>query len=121
MSEVTDYLLARINERELYSPNANTRELCAWLRRIVEMHASWPILVEGPLEVEKVDPHGRVIDDPLALVNHYTYRASRQIAWATEQEYIRKFGKQPPTAPLIKDMLKEHAWRSDFKQEWLEN
>ena len=73
-------------------------------------HKNWPVLVEGPAKFET---------DPIeGDVNHMSIRMTQQYVWTTQQEYIKHFGTQPPTAPLIRkwaQMWKDHP---EFKPEW---
>lgn len=82
---------------------------CEAKRRIVELHQSWPVLVESEPVFESADPA-----DP----NSMTYRMSKQIAWATEQEYRAKFGVEPPTAPMLRTLASVYADHPDFQEGW---
>ena len=125
MSDLVDFLLARIAEDEADARMANgappprhwsapTRVLaeCEAKRRIVELHRDWPVLVERPTEFEPsfgADP---------PFVDQVTYRASKQIAWMTEQEYRNRFGDEPPTAPMLAAMAVVYADHPDYREEW---
>jgi hypothetical protein len=62
------------------------------LRRVVALHDQWPVLAETPPVLETHDDV-----DPGQL----TLRMSRQIAWLTEREYVKRFGAEAPTAPMV--------------------
>lgn len=79
-------------------------------RRIVELHESWPVLVEQPPTFDPVDT-----SDP----STFAVRASQQIAWTTQQEYRRIFGGEPPTAPMLRELAAVYADHPDCRREWL--
>jgi hypothetical protein len=82
---------------------------CEAKRRIVELHKSWPVLVETQPEFAAADPA-----DPSSVV----YRMSQQIAWTTEQHYRERFGEEPPTAPTLRALAQPYADHPDFRSEW---
>jgi len=128
---ITEFLLARIAEDEAryealgYPDDAfwvggaladTVRELaqrlveeCAAKRRIVELHESWPVLVETPGEIDLA-----MADDPSQIA----YRASRRLAWLTEREYRNRFGEEPPTAPIVAALASVYADHPDYREEW---
>ncbi|HET7326983.1 MAG TPA: hypothetical protein VFJ14_06805 [Nocardioidaceae bacterium] len=71
------------------------REVAA-ARRVLdavrEVHDAWPVLVEHPPEFE-----GGIVGDPESV----TLRMSQRLAWVTQQEYRKRFGIEPPTAPAL--------------------
>jgi len=82
---------------------------CAAKRAIIKQHEEWPVLVERePSELESV----------AAGLESITYRMTREIAWLTEREYIKRFGTQPPTAPMICTLAAVYADHPDYQQEW---
>lgn len=82
---------------------------CEAKRRIVELHQSWPVLVESPPVFEAT---GRDSD-----VNSMTFRASQQIQWLTQDEYRKRFGSEPPTAPMLAAMAAVYADHPDYREE----
>jgi len=82
---------------------------CAAKRAIIAFHRSWPVLVETPPEMEAVDG-----TDPSA----FAYRMTQRIMWATEDEYRKRFGTEPPTAPMLRALAAVYADHPDYRQEW---
>ena len=83
---------------------------CKSYRRIVELHESWPVLIERGSTLEEIaDP------DP----GRIAFRMSRQIAFATQQEYVARFGTEPPTAPMVAALAQIWADHPDFDPAWL--
>ena len=130
---ITEFLLARIAEDEAYArdipgrsafvptpadeeiatayPGSYDRMLaeCAAKRRIIEIHKSWPVLVERPpLIVEEVT-------DPIMGA---ALSVRQEIEWMTETRYREQFGSEPPTTPMLKAMASVYAGHPDFREEW---
>ena len=82
---------------------------CAAKQAIIKQHEDWPVLVERePSEIESV-AHG---------LDSITYRMSREIAWLTTKEYVKRFGVEPPTAPMIRALAAVYADHEDYRTEW---
>ncbi|WP_310962133.1 DUF6221 family protein [Nocardioides terrisoli] len=104
----TDLLAGGTGIRELIDP-ARVMADCEAKRRIVELHKNWPVLIDQPVKLEPI-----VSSDP----TQFAFRASQQIAWATEQEYRAKFGDEPPTAPMLAALAAVYADHPDYREEW---
>lgn len=130
---LTDFLLARIAEDEdaanharwamqgewfttadnkvdeFVRHNSPARVLaeCESKRRIVELHQSWPVLVETPPELTQADN-----------ATDMTMRLTRRIAWLTQEEYRKRFGAEPPTAPMLRALALPYADHPDYLEEW---
>lgn len=98
---------------EMVRPEEGVRELLNNQRAIIEWHKNWPILVETP---PKFEPN--FSDDYAANINQYTMHMSQEIAWLTQEEYVKRFGRQPPTAPLLKQMAQAYSDHPDFDESW---
>ena len=83
---------------------------CEAKRRVVELHKAWPVLVETP-------PTFATTSEGLG-VNSVTFRASQQIQWLTQEEYRKRFGSEPPTAPMLAAMATVYADHPDYREEW---
>jgi hypothetical protein len=79
---------------------------------IVQFHQSWPVLVESPPELSTV------VHDFDAQFNNVTYQMQQRIQWLTQEEYRRKFGSEPPTAPFLRAMAQQFRGHPDFDPEW---
>lgn len=77
-------------------------------RRIVELHQSWPVLVQRPPEIA-VDPND---------LDSLTLRMSQQMAWLTQQAYRDRFGDEPPTAPILRELASVYVDHPDYQEEW---
>lgn len=101
---------ARTVEHIAYHDPASVLAECEAKRRIVELHESWPVLVERQPTFETIEG-----DDPTRLA----FRATREIAWLTEQEYRTRFGDEPPTAPMIRVLAAIWADHADYDPAWV--
>jgi hypothetical protein len=81
---------------------------CAAMRKIVELHASWPVLVQTQPDFTED------ASDPTSM----TFRMTQQIAWTTQQEYRDRFGEEPPTAPMIRALASIWSDHPDWREEW---
>lgn len=82
---------------------------CEAMRQIVELHKSWPVLMERPPTFEPVDS---------ATPDTFAMRASQQIAWTTEQQYRESFGSEPPTAPMTRALAAIWSDHEDYDEAW---
>lgn len=83
---------------------------CAAKRAIIRQHGSWPVLVSQ--EREPIMGYGTFESDSVTL------RMSREIAWLTEREYVKRFGVEPPTAPMIRTLAAVYSDHPDYQLEW---
>lgn len=113
---IEDFILARLSDAEQQLAKENI-SVDAWItisriianqRAAVEWHKSWPVLLE-------TKPKFDVMADDFENVR---YRMSQQITWVTEEEYRKKFGSEPPTAPLLKDMAAVWQTHPDWREDW---
>jgi hypothetical protein len=84
---------------------------CAAKRAIVEWHKAWPVLLSSPAKVEDVEARR---GDPTAFV----MRAVQQVEWTTQQEYVARFGTEPPTAPMLRHLAAVYSDHLDYRPEW---
>lgn len=110
MSEKTieEFLTERIDEIERAYPASISQDLIAHCRDIIEWHKNWPILVETKPTVT-FDQND---------VDELIYQMTQQITWLTQEEYRKKFGSEPPTAPLLRKMAARYSWHEDYNEDW---
>lgn len=82
---------------------------CDALRRIVQWHDNWPVMVETRPTFEWKTWNG---DDVVAKV-------TQQMNWLTQAEYIKRFGTEPPTAPILAMIAGMWSSHPDFDQDWV--
>lgn len=114
---IEEFLKARVNGlmyyRDLYVPNGalwdDIGKLVSSVLDMIEFHKDWPVMVttEPTYELDKSDP------------SSLTYKIVQQMTWTTNQEYIARFGTEPPTAPILLQMAQRWSTHPDFKKEWL--
>jgi hypothetical protein len=77
-------------------------------RAILDLHESWPVLVETQPEFTTT------ADDSGSMA----IRMSKRVAWLTEQEYRARFGDEPPTSPIVLALAQPYAGREGWREEW---
>lgn len=78
---------------------------CEAKLRILDLHESWPVLVETMPEVH-------------FNVETFAARATQQLAWFTMQEYRKRFGDESPTSAILRAMALPYAEHEDYREEW---
>jgi hypothetical protein len=77
-------------------------------RRILELHESWPVLVEQPPVMKFAEG-----------VENLAVSMSQQMAWLTTKEYRARFGDEPPTSAILRALALSYAGHPDYrKEEW---
>lgn len=92
---------------------AHEREcVLAWAEmvlEIVEWHKNWPVLVESKPKLTMFDDFD---------IYNIKYSMSNQIAWTTQDLYIKTFGTQPPTAPIMAIIARQWKNHPDYNEDW---
>lgn len=118
-----DFLLARIKECENYIYDTFVEEHLALRsrllgmleaqRKLVEWHASFPVLVQGKPEIKHAIS-GSDID-----YNAFSLQFSKQIDLWTRDQYKRITGTWPPALKLMQNWVKQYEKHPQFDKEWL--
>lgn len=113
MTEIEEFIEDRCHDIERY---AQQFEHDPWefryieiYRQILKWHQNWPILVETPTEFNEVST------EPDRII----FQMQKKFAWATTNEYIRAYGTDPPTAPILKIIANQWSEHPAFNQSWL--
>jgi hypothetical protein len=120
--DIREFIEARIAERETLTMIRSewwAREIGLTneaLRDILDLHNNWVIALEGPIKIEPPMAVSELKDMAYPDAIHFT--ASREIGFVTEQQYRVRFGKEPPTAPMIRTIAKIWRHHPDYQQEW---
>jgi hypothetical protein len=83
--------------------------VCSTLE-ILDLHKKWPILV-------KQTPEPAVVYDQLSA-DQIIATMVHKINWLTQEEYLDRFGTEPPTDPILDSIAR--IWRSheDYDPAW---
>ena len=113
--KVEEFLNARVDDIERIVEGSNIlkpiAELLDGVRRMIELHTEWPVMLATPAEFEaKYDP-----DKP----DEMRYALMQKMEWVTRDGYFEKFGKEAPTAPFIRNWLEKYKDHPDFNPNWL--
>lgn len=108
------FLRARVSEveregRRLEKINYVVSPFIKAVRDMLDMYEKWPVYVETP----------PTYDDTVGY-DSITIRITHQMEWLTRQEYLSRFGSDPPMAPAVKKMLEYYQTHPNFQKEWLE-
>lgn len=80
---------------------------CEAKRAIIALHDEWPVLIESEPEYE-----------PGLHDTSMTYRMTKAVDLATRREYVRRFGAEPMTTPMLRAMASVYADHPDYAEEW---
>lgn len=78
-------------------------------RAIVALHEDWPVLIEAP-PVFGIDPALGVDDIAFTMI--------QRMKWTTQREFIKTFGTEPPTAPMIMALVSIYIDHEDYDPSW---
>lgn len=111
---IEEFLLARLKEVETLGKSISSwydrapiQTLCDNQRAIIEWHKNWPVLAETPPVFSQELDGDRV-----------HFKMAQKVAWLTQEEYRKRFGSEPPTAPLLAKMATAYKDHPDFNPEW---
>lgn len=90
---------------------AYIRELHQSIRTILEMQKQWPVLVETPPKFE-ANP------DTSTYLRDMAFQVTKQMDFLVYQEYVNRFGEQPPTMPMLRQIASIWGTHPDFQKEW---
>lgn len=112
---ITQFLYDRAHEITRKVENSvledeNTK-LAEMIYIIVGWHESWPVLVETEPKFETFQP-----GDGLDQVG---MRMTLMFDWISTNEFKKRFGKEAPTAPLLRQLASMWDDHVDFQQEWV--
>lgn len=78
---------------------------------ILKIHdATWQVLVQEPLALQKIET--------VADFNTVSYQLRQNIEWHTRDSYIKRFGQDPPTNPIVLNLARIWKAHSDFQDKW---
>lgn len=108
------FLKMRLREVELSSTTVHM-DLYQMLQPIIyaqwqvlEMYENWPVHIETPYGYEEFTGYDTI-----------TIRLTHKMEWLTRQEYVKKFGTEPPMSGPIKKILNFYRDHPNINKEWL--
>lgn len=121
MSEaIYDFLNARIDEAEKETKGMRLRGISTLhlflesMRATLEIHKNWPVLVE----TEPVLDPPAMLDDVDKATNSYRVSITQRFDFIAGQRYLRLFGGEPPTTPMLRMWATQWKDHPDFQPEW---
>lgn len=116
---IYEFIEARIDETEKATEGLHV-ETIMHLRRmfnamyaVLDMHKQWPFLIQGPVEFEPA-----MTDDFHLHMNNIALKAKQNIDFLIHSTYVQRFGEEPPTTPMLRQLATVWASHSDFRDEW---
>ena len=114
---VADFIKARMTEgkraaERIMDEEVRNQMLLAFdhILLVVDWHQNWPMLMESEPKLE--------VKRPTSDVNQFVMSMTKQVEWVTQKAYVERFGKQPPTAPLLLQIAQSYSWHPDYDTEW---
>lgn len=78
---------------------------------IVKVHDEiWPVLLTEPPALQKIE----TVTD----FNTVSYQLRQNIEWHTRDSYVKKFGTDPPTNPIVGAFARIWEGHVDFQPQW---
>lgn len=108
-TEITDFIRERAAEDRL--ARRVTKEWYEAVLEIVKLHDEiWPILTQEPPELQKVE----TVTD----FNTVAYQMRQNIEWHTRDSYMKRFGQEPPTNPIVLSFARIWKTHDNFQLVW---
>lgn len=109
MSEITQFIRARLAEDRLASRISAAYYLA--LLEIVKTHDEiWPVLTTEPPALQKIET--------VADFDTVSYQLRQNIEWHTRDSYVKRFGNEAPTNPIVLAFAQIWEGHVDFQSEW---
>lgn len=108
------FLRARMDdlERDMYMLPSflfyQVKNLIESHRELIDMYEAWPVFVETQPEYDFTGGY-----DTISMV------VSQQQAWFTQNEYVKRFGDEPPMNGPIRAMLLRYSKHPNYNPEWV--
>lgn len=106
---ITDFIRERLAEDRL---NRHIDEdYYHQILEICKVHDEvWPVLTQEPPELQTV----RTVDD----FNTVAYQMRQNIEWHTRDSYVKRFGTDPPTNPIVLALARIWKTHDNFQLAW---
>lgn len=112
---IEEFVEARLREMELKFEGLGVPDERRWdiqlmianMYQVLYLHKNWPVLIQE-------QPYFETATD----MNNVSYRMTQNFNWVTQEAYRKKFGTEPPTAPMIKSMAQMWMQHPDFDPNW---
>jgi hypothetical protein len=101
VTEITDFIRERLAEDRL--ARRVSEDYYNSMLEIIKIHDEiWPVLTQEPAELQKVET--------VADFHTVAYQMRQNIEWHTRDSYIKRFGAEPPTNPIVLSFAR--IWKS---------
>ena len=107
---LVDFLLECLCDEMSSSPTDKEIAEIQFNRKIIELTQSWPVLLQGPIELNP-----KVAVESLSTV---VYEMTSRYQFVLASEYKKIFGEDAPTSPLLLQMAQIYSDHPNFNPEW---
>lgn len=84
------------------------------IEAVLDFHKNWPVLVEKPAEIRKMESFKNITE----TLDSYRMEFVQEYDFLLGQEYMKIFGAEPPTTPMLRRIASIWASHPDFNPEW---
>ena len=105
-----DFLLEMLNLDMQLATTPQKRAEVMFKRKIIDLTQSWPVLLQGPIELNP-----KVAVESLSTV---VYEMTSRYQFVLASEYKKIFGEDAPTSPLLLQMAQIYSDHPNFNPEW---
>lgn len=105
-----DFLLEMLNLDMQLATTPQRRAEVMFKRKIIDLTQSWPVLLQGPIELNP-----KVAVESLSTV---VYEMTSRYQFVLASEYKKIFGEDAPTSPLLLQMAQIYSDHPNFNPEW---
>ena len=82
------------------------------LEVILELHSSWPTLIEAPSEIESS------LFDSDSAMSQFRIQLTRRYDYVLAKDFQKRFGTEPPTAPFLRQIAELWSDHPDYDSSW---
>lgn len=108
-TDITDFIRERLAEDRI--ARRISKEWYESILEICKVHDEiWPVLTTEPPELQVV----KTVDD----FNTVAYQMRQNIEWHTRDSYVKKFGTDPPTNPIVLSIARIWKTHDNFQLVW---
>ena len=108
-SAITSFIRERLVEDRL--ANRITVEYFDSMLEIIKIHDEiWPVLTTEPPALQKIE----TVTD----FNTVSFQLRQNIEWHTRDSYVKRFGTEAPTNPIVLSFARIWKTHADFLDEW---
>ena len=108
-TEITDFIRERVTEDRL--ARRISKEWYESVLEICKVHDElWPVLTTEPPQLQKIE----TVED----FNTVSFQLRQNVEWHTRDSYVKRFGTDPPTNPIVLSFARIWKTHDNFQLAW---